>query len=90
MSVGTADIGVVGLAVMGANIARNLAHKGYKVAVYNRTYARTEKLIEEHGDGGRSFPLKRSLTSLLPCQAPGRHHYRPGRCRNRCCHRSSG
>ncbi|MGO1459431.1 MAG: NADP-dependent phosphogluconate dehydrogenase [Flaviflexus sp.] len=56
MSVGTADIGVVGLAVMGANIARNLAHKGYKVAVYNRTYARTEKLIEEHGDGGTFIP----------------------------------
>lgn len=56
MSVGTADIGVVGLAVMGANIARNLAHKGYKVAVYNRTYARTEKLIEEHGDEGTFIP----------------------------------
>ncbi|WP_054953164.1 NADP-dependent phosphogluconate dehydrogenase [Flaviflexus massiliensis] len=53
---GTADIGVVGLAVMGANIARNLARKGYKVAVYNRSYSRTEKLVDEHGDEGTFIP----------------------------------
>ena len=33
----TADIGVVGMAVMGSNLARNLAHHGNTVAVYNRT-----------------------------------------------------
>lgn len=32
-----AQIGVVGLAVMGSNIARNFAHKGHTVAVYNRS-----------------------------------------------------
>ena len=44
-----ANIGVVGLAVMGSNLARNLASReGNTVAVYNRTYARTETLLDEH------------------------------------------
>lgn len=45
-----ADIGVVGLAVMGQNLARNIASRGTRVAVYNRTFARTEALINEHPD----------------------------------------
>lgn len=48
-----ANIGVVGLAVMGSNLARNLASReGNTVAVYNRTYARTETLIGEHPEAG--------------------------------------
>ena len=48
-----ANIGVVGLAVMGSNLARNLASReGNTVAVYNRTYARTQELLDEHGDMG--------------------------------------
>ena len=44
-----ANIGVVGLAVMGSNLARNLASReGNTVAIYNRTYARTETLLAEH------------------------------------------
>ncbi|HEX6293446.1 MAG TPA: NADP-dependent phosphogluconate dehydrogenase [Herpetosiphonaceae bacterium] len=45
-----ADIGVVGLAVMGQNLARNIASRGNRVAVYNRTYARTEALMRAHPD----------------------------------------
>jgi 6-phosphogluconate dehydrogenase len=49
----SANIGVVGLAVMGSNLARNLASReGNTVAVFNRTYARTEKLLSEHPDAG--------------------------------------
>jgi 6-phosphogluconate dehydrogenase len=40
-----ADIGVVGLAVMGANLALNFADAGNSVAVYNRTHAVTEEFI---------------------------------------------
>ncbi|MGI5466474.1 NADP-dependent phosphogluconate dehydrogenase [Streptomyces sp. CA-132043] len=48
-----ANIGVVGLAVMGSNLARNLASReGNTVAVYNRTRARTEELIAEHPEAG--------------------------------------
>ncbi|MEV7011508.1 NADP-dependent phosphogluconate dehydrogenase [Streptosporangium sp. NPDC051022] len=47
-----AKIGVTGLAVMGANLARNLARHGHAVAVHNRSQARTKALIEEHGHEG--------------------------------------
>ncbi len=48
-----ANIGVVGLAVMGSNLARNLASReGNTVAVFNRTYAKTEELITEHPEAG--------------------------------------
>ena len=53
-----ADIGVLGLAVMGANLARNAAHKGFSVAVFNRHGARTDELIAEHGSEGRFLPSK--------------------------------
>jgi 6-phosphogluconate dehydrogenase len=39
------EVGLVGLAVMGANLARNIERNGFSIAVYNRTWARTEALI---------------------------------------------
>ena len=47
-----ADIGVTGLAVMGANLARNLARRGFVTAIHNRTSSKTHDLIEAHGDEG--------------------------------------
>ncbi|ACZ86869.1 NADP-dependent phosphogluconate dehydrogenase [Streptosporangium roseum] len=47
-----AQIGVTGLAVMGANLARNLARHGHAVAVHNRSQSRTKALMEQHGDEG--------------------------------------
>ncbi|WP_082467412.1 NADP-dependent phosphogluconate dehydrogenase [Leifsonia sp. Leaf264] len=45
----TANIGVVGLAVMGSNLARNLASRdGNTVAVFNRSPEKTETLLAEH------------------------------------------
>lgn len=40
-----ADIGVVGLAVMGQNLALNMNDKGYKVAVYNRTASKVDEFM---------------------------------------------
>jgi 6-phosphogluconate dehydrogenase len=51
-----ARIGVFGLAVMGQNLARNLAAHGIPVAIYNRTAARTERLMAEHGGQGDFTP----------------------------------
>ncbi len=49
----SANIGVVGLAVMGSNLARNLAgREGNTVAVYNRSPARTRALVAEHPEAG--------------------------------------
>ena len=46
------EIGVTGLAVMGANLARNIARNGFPIAVHNRTAARTHEFVEEHGHEG--------------------------------------
>ncbi|WP_292691063.1 MULTISPECIES: NADP-dependent phosphogluconate dehydrogenase [unclassified Microbacterium] len=46
---GRANIGVVGLAVMGSNLARNLASReGNTVAVFNRSADKTEHLVQAH------------------------------------------
>ena len=48
-----ANIGVVGLAVMGSNLARNLASReGNTVAVYNRSHEKTATLLAEHPEAG--------------------------------------
>jgi 6-phosphogluconate dehydrogenase len=49
---GGRQFGLTGLAVMGANLARNVAHHGIPVAVHNRTAARTERFMAEHGSEG--------------------------------------
>jgi 6-phosphogluconate dehydrogenase len=54
MSSSSADrhFGLTGLATMGANLARNVAHHGIPVSVHNRTTSRMDKFIEEHGSEG--------------------------------------
>jgi 6-phosphogluconate dehydrogenase len=52
----SAQIGVTGLAVMGHNLARNLARHGYRVALHNRTAERTRRLVAEHGTEGTFVP----------------------------------
>jgi 6-phosphogluconate dehydrogenase len=48
-----ANIGVVGLAVMGSNLARNLASRdGNTVAIFNRSYEKTQLLLDEHPEAG--------------------------------------
>jgi 6-phosphogluconate dehydrogenase len=42
------DVGLVGLAVMGQNLALNMADHGYRVAVFNRTTAVTDKFIADN------------------------------------------
>nr|WP_248629740.1 NADP-dependent phosphogluconate dehydrogenase [Enterococcus cecorum] len=42
------QIGVVGMAVMGKNLALNIESRGYSVALYNRTGSKTEAVINEH------------------------------------------
>jgi 6-phosphogluconate dehydrogenase len=44
--------GLTGLAVMGANLARNVAHHDIPIAVHNRTPSRTEQFMAEHGSEG--------------------------------------
>jgi len=44
--------GLTGLATMGANLARNVAHHQIPIAVHNRTTSRMQKFIEAHGSEG--------------------------------------
>lgn len=43
-----ANIGVIGMAVMGKNLALNLESRGYEVAIYNRTHSVTEEVLREN------------------------------------------
>ncbi|WP_440964474.1 NADP-dependent phosphogluconate dehydrogenase [Pediococcus pentosaceus] len=44
------QIGVVGMAVMGKNLALNIESRGYTVAIYNRTASKTEKVMQDHSE----------------------------------------
>src|ERR1700744_3997737 len=45
-----AEIGLIGLGVMGSNLALNIAEKGNKIAVFNRTPDKTDEFYESAGD----------------------------------------
>src|SRR3954463_12600838 len=53
---GESQIGVTGLAVMGANLARNIASRDVPVAVHNRSAARTKDFMENYGSEGKFTP----------------------------------
>ena len=44
------QIGVIGMAVMGKNLALNIESRGYSVSIFNRTTAKTEEVIQENPD----------------------------------------
>ena len=44
------DIGLIGLAVMGQNLALNIADHGFKISVYNRTTAKTDAFVAANPD----------------------------------------
>ncbi|TDC45897.1 NADP-dependent phosphogluconate dehydrogenase [Actinomadura sp. KC345] len=67
-----ARIGVTGLAVMGRNLARNLARHGHPVAVHNRTHARTKALVEEFGDEGTFLPAETAERFVASLERPRR------------------
>ena len=46
------QIGLTGLAVMGANLARNIARNGYSIAVHNRSPQKTRDFVAEFGHEG--------------------------------------
>jgi 6-phosphogluconate dehydrogenase len=67
-----AQVGVVGLAVMGSNLARNFARHGYRVALYNRTQARTDELMAAHGSEGSFLPAASVAEFVASLQRPRR------------------
>jgi 6-phosphogluconate dehydrogenase len=62
------DIGLVGLAVMGQNLALNIADHGFQISVYNRTTATMEKFVAENPatpGGLRGFPSLEAFVQSL-------------------------
>ena len=70
MSAGS-EFGVLGLAVMGQNLARNVARNGIPVAVYNRTTERTERFLSEFGPEG-PITGTRTIPELVAAIRPPR------------------
>src|SRR5947199_585281 len=58
MNTNQCDIGIIGLAVMGENLALNLESKGFSVAVFNRTTEVTEKFAAGRAKGKNIQPTR--------------------------------
>ncbi|NKX43286.1 NADP-dependent phosphogluconate dehydrogenase [Roseicyclus persicicus] len=61
----TAEIGLIGLGTMGANLALNIAETGHRIAVWNRTQARTETFVDEAGDLAPNLVPTASLAEFV-------------------------
>lgn len=59
-----ADIGLIGLAVMGENLVLNMESHGFTVAVYNRSIEKVDKFIEGRGKG-KNFIGTHSIEELV-------------------------
>lgn len=59
-----ADIGLIGLAVMGENLVLNMESKGYTVAVYNRTIDKVDAFVKGRG-AGKKFIGAHSIEELV-------------------------
>ena len=68
----SANIGVYGLGVMGANLARNFASRGHTVAVFNRKYDVTEKFITDYSSEGKFIPSKELTAFIDSLESPKR------------------
>ena len=64
------NFGLTGLAVMGQNLARNVAHKGFPIAVHNRTTEKTDKFMEQHGGEGALTGSKSTEDFVNALQTP--------------------
>lgn len=66
-----ADIGLIGLAVMGENLAMNMESKGFCVAVYNRTVQKVDQFVNDRG-AGKNIIGCHSLEELVANLQPPR------------------
>ena len=67
-----AQVGVIGMAVMGSSLARNIARHGYRVALFNRTFARTEQVMKDHGSEGNFVPAEKVEDFVNSLERPRR------------------
>ena len=70
MSIPDSDIGLVGLAVMGQNLALNMEEHGYRVSVFNRTVSKVDDFLRENP--GKKLRGTRSIEELCATLAKPR------------------
>jgi 6-phosphogluconate dehydrogenase len=67
---GNADIGLIGLAVMGQNLVLNMNDHGYKVAVFNRTTAKVDHFLEGPAKGTQVIGAQDLKTFISELKRP--------------------
>ena len=60
-----ADIGLIGLAVMGQNLVLNMNDKGFKVAVFNRTVSKVDDFLAGAAEGRQTIYGAHSIEELM-------------------------
>jgi 6-phosphogluconate dehydrogenase len=67
MNMATQQMGVIGLAVMGKNLALNIERCGYSVSVYNRSAEKTESFLKNEAQGKHfvgTYDIEEFVSSL--------------------------
>ena len=78
------QFGVIGMAVMGKNLAMNIESRGYSVSVYNRSREKTDDILAE--TKGRNFKGTYSIEEFVESLESSSKNYVDGKSRstNRC------
>ena len=66
------QIGLIGLAVMGENLALNIERNGFPIAVYNRTYEKTDALLNGRAKGKKFVGAKTPAEFIAALERPRR------------------
>ena len=67
-----ADVGLIGLAVMGQNLALNIESKGFKICVYNRTASKTTEFMQGAAKGEKGLSAAYTLAEFVSNLKPPR------------------
>ena len=67
-----AEIGLIGLGVMGSNLALNIAEKGNRIAVFNRTPERTDAFMAQAGDLKANLVPSKTMEEFIASIRPPR------------------
>ncbi len=79
-----AEIGLIGLGGHGLHLALNIAEKGNKIAVFNRTPEKTDEFYESAGDLKKQIIPCKTIEEFVDAIRPAaadHHHDQGGRCR---------